>query len=193
LVETFLLLDLRTYFRSSTSQLSSFLPPSSWRSHFNFQRYPTDAKLFLSSLCRHCGTSLCQLLFSVAKVTYSLSVLLLWRTPRRLSSPLLFILLSSQRLNLLVSLVSPFLLRILPPAVGLPFQSTYKPCCSETGCPSSNTEFPTSTVHQSLFRPLSLSPQSPRSWVHISEPTNLNFYRRSRHLTCPLSSLVLAP
>jgi len=69
-----------------------------------------------------------------------------------LSSSFLFILLSSQRLNLLVSLVSPFLLHILPPAVGIPFQSTYKPCCSETGCPSSNTEFPTSTAHQSLFR-----------------------------------------
>ena len=69
-----------------------------------------------------------------------------------LSSSFLFILLSPQRLNLLVSLVSPFLLHILSPAVGIPFQSTYKPCCSETGCPSSNTEFPTSTAHQSLFR-----------------------------------------
>ena len=90
-----------------------------------------------------------------------------------------------RRLNFL-SFLSPFLLRILPPAVGLPFQSMYKSCCSETGCPSSNTEFPTSTVHESLFRPLFLSPHSPtpRSWVHISDPDNLNLYRRSRHFTC---------
>ena len=79
-------------------------------------------------------------------------------------------------------------LRFLPPAVGIPFQSTYKPCCSETGCRSSNTEFSTSTVHKSLFRPLFLSPHSPssRSWVYISEPDNLNLYRRYRHFTCPL-------
>ena len=93
----------------------------------------------------------CQLLLSVAK-----SHLFHFRSSSvantSLPSPLLFISLSSQRLNLLVSLVFPFLFRFLPPAVGIPFQSTYKPRCSETGCPSSNTEFPTSTVHKSLFR-----------------------------------------
>ena len=112
-----------------------------------------------------------------------------------LSSPFLFILLSSQRLILPVSLVSSPFLCFLPPAVGIPFQSTYKPCCSETGCPSSNTEFPTSTVDKSLFRPLFPSPHSPtsRSWVYISEPDNLNLYRRSTgHFTCPLSSLRFA-
>src|SRR5271155_5396974 len=90
-----------------------------------------------------------------------------------------------------ISAIQRFL-RFLPPAVGIPFQSTCKPCCSETCCRSSNTEFPTSTVHKSLFRSLFLSPHSPpsRSWVYISEPTNLNLYRRSRHFTCPLSSLI---
>ena len=60
-METFLLLDLRTFFLSPTSQLSSFLPPSSWRSLFKFQPYPTAAKLLYSSspnLCRRHGTSL---------------------------------------------------------------------------------------------------------------------------------------
>jgi hypothetical protein len=44
-----------------------------------------------------------------------------------------------------------------------------------------------------LFRPLFLSPHSPpsRRWVYISEPTNLNLYRRSGHFTCQGSTPLL--
>jgi hypothetical protein len=129
-----------------------------------------------------------QLLSAVAKVTSSVFCSS-FRGEH--ISPFYF---SSQRLNLPVSLVSPPFTPS-PPSVGIPFQSTYKQCCSETGCPSSNTEFQTSTIHKSLFRPLFLSPHSPLSpcWVYISEPDNLNLYRRSRHFTCLLSLPVSAP
>ncbi len=58
LVEIFLLLGLRTVSFPQHLKLFFFLPPSSWRSRFSFQRYPTGAKVLLSSLCRRCGTSL---------------------------------------------------------------------------------------------------------------------------------------
>ena len=48
LVETFLLLDLRTFSFPQRLNFPSFLPLS-WRSLFNFQRYPTSAKLLLYS------------------------------------------------------------------------------------------------------------------------------------------------
>ena len=49
LVEIFLHLDLRTFSFPQRLNFSSFLPPSSWRSLFNYQRYPTSAKLLLYS------------------------------------------------------------------------------------------------------------------------------------------------
>src|SRR5271154_707051 len=60
-LETCLLLDLWSFSFLQRLNFSSFLPPSSWRSLLNFQRYPTAAKLLYSSsptLCRCHGTSL---------------------------------------------------------------------------------------------------------------------------------------
>jgi hypothetical protein len=81
LVETFLLLDLRTFSLPQHLNFFSFLP-TSWRLLFNFQRYHTVAKLLLSKPLSTPWHFTCQLLFVVAKVIYSASVLLLWRIPR---------------------------------------------------------------------------------------------------------------
>ena len=71
---------LRTF---SFHQLFNFsFLPTSWRLLFNFQRYHTVAKLLLSKPLSTPWHFTCQLLFVVAKVIYSASVLLLWRTPR---------------------------------------------------------------------------------------------------------------
>ena len=96
---------------------------------------------------------------------------------------------------LFISAITSFASPVFPPFYAFSLQRLAFPFnrrtshAAETRCPFSNTEFPTSTVHKSLFRPLFLSPHSPpsRSWVYASEPDNLNLYRRSGHLTCPLS------
>jgi hypothetical protein len=184
LVETFLLLDLRTFsFPQHLNFLLFFPPPlGDHFSIFNDTLQAPNSPLLPWSTLWHFT---CQVLSAVAKVTSSVFC----SSFRGEDISPFYI--SSQRLNLPVSLVSSPFLRLLPPAVGIPFQSTYKPCCSETSCPSSNTEFPISTVHKSLFRPLFPSPHSPtsRSRVYISEPDNLNLYWRCRHFTCSLLAL----
>ena len=99
LMEIFLHLDLRTFSFPQRLNFSSFLPPSSWRSLLNFQRYPTSARLPLYSAAEYSSQPLvkpftrmtfcqfgksiplsmpwrfaCQLSFVVAKVIYSVSV-----------------------------------------------------------------------------------------------------------------------
>jgi hypothetical protein len=82
----------------------------------------------------------CQLLFSVAKVIYSVSVLLAMASTLARHLPLLVLPFISA-ITSFASPVLPSFLRFLPPAVGISFQPMYKPCCYETRCPSSNTEF----------------------------------------------------
>ena len=150
-----------------------FLPPplGDYLSIFSDTPWATGAKLLLlSKLCRRYGTSLASSYSSSLKSSISLPFFC-GEHLAFVTFPFHFTFISAIKPFGIASF--PFLLRILPPAVGIYFlQLSYKPCCSETRCPSSNTEFSTSTVHKSLFRPL--------------EPDNLNLYRRSRHFTCPL-------
>jgi hypothetical protein len=171
LVEIFPLLDLRTFSFPQRLKLFFFSPPSSWRPLFTLQRYPTCAILLLSKPLSTPWNFTCQLLFVVAKVIYSASVFLLWRTCRFRHLSFHFTFISVIRLS--VSVVSPsFYAFFVQRSAFISFQSSYKPCCSETRCPSANTEFSPSTIHKSLFRPLFLSPHSPpsRRWVYINPP-----------------------
>jgi hypothetical protein len=127
-----------------------------------------------------------QLLFVVAKVIYSVSVLLAMASTLARHLPLLVLPFISA-ITSFASPVLPSFLRFLPPAIGITFQPMYKPCCSETRYPSSNTEFPNQHLSQKLVPPaVSFPPLSSFSNLGLlSETTNLNLYRRSRHFTCP--------
>jgi hypothetical protein len=185
LVDAFLLLDLQTF---SFPQLSSFLPPSSWRSPFDFQRYHTVAKLLLSKPLSTPWHFTCQLLFVVAKAIYSASVLLLWRIRRfrHLSFSFYFHLsdLTFRYRSFLLLFYAFFPQRLAFTSNRCTSHAAQKPDALLL-TPSSRPALFIKTCSARCF----LSPPlSSFSMLGLpSEPDNLNLYRRSGHLTCPLS------
>ena len=201
LVEIFFFLDLRTFFFPQRLKLFFFSSPLllaiTFHSSAIHHRRHTPPLQPMSTPWHFT----CQLLFVVAKVIHSASVhcsehlaFVTFPFPRR---SCYYFHLSDETFQCRQWLVSPsfYAFFLWQRSAFISFQSSYKPCCSETRCPSPNSEISTGTIHRSLFRPLFLFPHSPpsRRWVYISKATNLNLNRRSRHFTCPLFSLVLAP
>jgi len=187
-VETFLLLDLRTFsFPQHLNFLLFFPPPLG--DHFSICSdtllAPNSPLLPWSTLWHFT----CQLLSAVAKVTSSV-----FCSSFRGEHILPFCL-SSQRGNLPVLLVSSPFYAFSLRRLGICSNRRTSFATWKTTIPPRIPSFPSSTIHKSLFGPPFLCPHSPpsRRWVYITEPDNLNLYRRSRHFTCPLSSLVLAP
>jgi hypothetical protein len=118
-VETFLLLDLRTFFLSPTSQLSSFLPPplGDYLSIFSDTPRATGAKLLRFKLCRRYGTSLASSYSSSLKSSIPLPFSFCGEHLAFVTFPFHFTFISAIKLFGIASF--PFLLRILPPAVGI--------------------------------------------------------------------------